>query len=225
MPSIFSRFADIISSNINSMLDKAENPAKMVKLIIAEMEDTLVEIKAACAQAMADQAKSSRRLIEAEEKRDLWLKRAETAAAKGRDDLAREALMEKRSAEDVLDSLKAQESEMTAVVEKYRAEIDQLEAKLAQAREKEQLMSHRENRAKKSLRASDQMKRYDLSEARLKLERLDSRLDMLEAEAELELGGRRQPDSEEEARERAFAELDDSLDQELKEIKERLAGQ
>ncbi len=63
MASIFSRFADIISSNINSMLDKAENPVKMVKLIIAEMEDTLVEIKAACAQTMADQAKSARRLI------------------------------------------------------------------------------------------------------------------------------------------------------------------
>jgi len=224
MPSIFSRFADIISSNINSMLDKAENPAKMVKLIIAEMEDTLVEIKAACAQAMADQAKSSRRLAEAEEKRVLWLKRAETAATKGRDDLAREALMEKRSAEETLNELQAQDSEMAAVVEKYRAEIDQLEAKLAQAREREQLMGHRENRAQKSLKASGQMKRYDLSEARLKLERLDSRLDKLEAEAEIELGARRRPDSEEEARERAFAELDDSLDAELNEMKERLSG-
>lgn len=225
MPSIFSRFADIISSNINSMLDKAENPAKMVKLIIAEMEDSLVDIKAACAQAMADQAKSSRRLAEAEEKRDLWLKRTEAAVAKGRDDLAREALMEKRSAEEALNELKAQEAEMAAVVGKYRAEIDQLETKLAQAREREQLMSHRENRAQKSLKASGQMKRYDLSETRLKLERLDSRLDQLEAEAELELGARSRPDSEEKARERAFAELDDSLDVEIKAIKERLSGQ
>lgn len=225
MPSIFSRFADIISSNINSMLDKAENPAKMVRLIIAEMEDTLVEIKAACAQAMAEQAKNSRRLNEAEEKSKLWLKRAETAAAKGRDDLAREALMEKRSAAEVLETLKAQDEEMTVVIEKYRMEIDQLEAKLAQAREKEQLMGHRENRARNSLKASDQMKRYDLSETRLKLERLDSRLDKLEAEAELELGSRRRPDPERETRERAFADLDDGLDMELKEIKERLSGQ
>ena len=223
MPSIFTRFADIVSSNINSMLDKAENPAKMVKLIIAEMEDTLVEIKAACARAMADQAKSTRRLAEAEEKRTLWMGRAETAAAKGRDDLAREALMEKRSAENFLTELRQQDAELAAVVEKYRAEIDQLENKLAQAREKEQLMGHRENRAQKSLKASDQMKRYDLTEARLKLERLDSRLDKLEAEAELELGTRRPPTGEEEARERAFAELDDSLDRELKEIKDRLA--
>jgi len=224
MPSIFTRFADIVSSNLNSMLDKAENPAKMVKLIISEMEDTLVEIKAACAQAMADQAKGARILAEAEEKRDLWLKRAEAAAAKGRDDLAREALLEKRTAEDNLAKLKTQAEELAAVVEKYRAEIEQLEAKLAQAREKERLMNHRENRAQKSLKVSGQMKRYDLNEAKLKLERLDSRLDKLEAEAELEYDGRRQPERIEDDRERAFAELDDSLDRELKEMKERLGS-
>lgn len=225
MPSIFSRFADIVSSNINSMLDKAENPAKMVKLIISEMEDTQVEIKAACAQAMAEQAKNSRRLFEAEEKVSLWLKRAEMAAAKGRDDLAKEALMEKRAAAETQDALKLQDAEMAVVIEKYRMEIDQLENKLVQAREKEQLMGHRENRAKKSLLASGQMKRYDLNEARLKLERLDNRLDKLEADAELELDGRRRPESDEASRERIFAELDDRLDLELKAIKERLSGQ
>lgn len=221
MPSVFSRFADIISSNINAMLDKAENPSKMVKLIIAEMEDTLVELKAACAQAMADQSKSARRLTEANDRRELWFKRAEAAASKGRDDLAREALIEKRAAEDQLKELRQQEADMAAVVEKYRAEIDQLEAKLAQAREKEQVMSHRENRAQKSLKASGQMKRYDLTEHKIKLERLDSRLDKMEAEAELELGGRHVPSKNEE-REKAFAELDTSLDQELDEIKQRL---
>lgn len=222
MPSIFSRFADIISSNLNSMLDKAENPNKMIRLIIAEMEDTLVEIKAACAQAMADQTKSARRLAEAEEKLDLWRMRAEKAAAKGRDDLAREALVEKRSAEAALDEMKRQDSELARVVDKYRAEIEQLEGKLGQAREREQLMNHRESRARKSLRASSQMKKYDLTEARLKLERLDSRLDRMEAEAELEFSGRRKPDDDAAAREKAFEELDDSIDQELQAIKDRL---
>jgi len=222
MPSVFSRFADIISSNINAMLDKAENPSKMVKLIIAEMEDTLVELKAACAQAMADLAKSARSLAKAEERRELWLKRAEAAAAKGRDDLAKEALIEKRTAEDHLKELRLTETELTAVVEKYRTEIDQLESKLAQAREKEQVMSHRENRAQKSLKASGQMKRYDLTEHKIKLDRLDSRLDKMEAEAELELGGRHIIASAEDDREKAFAELDGSLDQELDEIKQRL---
>lgn len=224
MPSIFTRFTDIISSNLNSMLDRAENPAKMIKLIIGEMEDTLVEIKAACAQAMADQTKSARRLAEAEERRDLWRSRAEMAAAKDRDDLAREALLEKREAETALAGLQNQDRELAAVVDKYRAEIAQLETKLVQAREREQTLAHRETRARQSLKSSGQMKRYDLTEAKLKLERLDSRLDRLEAEAELEQGGRRRPEPEAEARERAYAELDDTLDQELREIKERLAA-
>ncbi len=223
MPSIFSRFADIVSSNLNSMLDKAENPVKMLKLIITEMEDTLVEIKAACAQAMADQAKNARRLAEVEDKKNMWLKRAEMAAAKGRDDLAREALLEKRSTEEALAGLKAQAGELDSVVERYRNEIEQLEAKLAQAREKDRLIAHRGDRAQKSLKISGQMKRFDLTEAQLKLERLDGRLDRLEAEAELELGGRRPAEGLAEAREKAFSEIDDSLDQELAAIKERLA--
>ena len=222
MPSVFSRFADIISSNINSMLDKAENPNKMIRLIIAEMEDTLVEIKAACAQAMADQTRNVRRLAEAEEKRDLWLSRAEKAAEHGRDDLAREALSEKREAEEILAQLKAQDEELAAVVEKYRAEIEQLDAKLFQAREKERLLSHREKRADKSIKASGQMRRYDITETKLKLERLDSRLDRLEAEADLEYSNRRITTPEAEEKEKAFRDLDDSLDKELQELKQRL---
>ena len=222
MPSIFSRFADIINSNLTAMLDKAENPAKMVRLVIAEMEDTQVEIKAACAQAMADQAQSARRLNEAQERTELWQARAETAARKGRDDLAREALLERRSAAALASELKAREAEMTAVVGKYRAEIDQLEAKLIQARERELTLVHREKRASQSLKASDQMKRYDLSESRLKLDRLDDRLNKMEAAAELELTGRRRS-AEAEEKERQFQELDDALDQELQEIKDRLA--
>ena len=225
MPSIFSRFADIVNSNLNAMLDKAENPAKMVRLVIAEMEDTQVEIKAACAQAMADQAQSARRLEEAQEKVALWQTRAETAARKGRDDLAREALLEKRSVVTLLEELKAREAELGAVVEKYRSEIDQLEAKLTQAREREMVMAHREKRAAKSLKVSDQMKRYDLNESRLKLDRLDDRLNKMEAAAELEFNGRRAPAPEEEQRERAFRDLDDSLDRELQELKARLAPQ
>lgn len=223
MPSIFSRFADIVSSNLNSMLDKAENPAKMLKLIITEMEDTLVEIKAACAQAMADQTKNARRLTEAEEKKNMWLKRAEMAAAKGRDDLAREALAEKRSLEEILAAMQAQDEELLTVVKRYRGEIEQLEAKLAQAREKSRLISHRSERAEKSLKVSGQIKRYDLTDAQLKLERLDSRLDRLEAEAELEYAGRRPAEGAAETREKAFEAIDDSLDKELAAIKERLA--
>ena len=222
MPSIFSRFADIVNSNLSAMLDKAENPAKMVRLVIAEMEDTLVEIKAACVQVMADQAQSARRLKEAREKTELWQARAETAVRKGRDDLAREALLEKRTAAGLVAELTSREAEMAAVVEKYRSEIDQLEVKLIQARERELVLTHRENRAAQSLKVSGQMKRYDLNESRLKLDRLDDRLNRMEAAAELELTGRRPAEAEK--RERAFQELDDGLDLELQGIKDRLVG-
>jgi phage shock protein A len=187
------------------------------------MEDTQVEIKAACAQAMADQAQSARRLQEAQEKMELWRTRAETAARKGRDDLAREALLEKRSVATLVAELKARETEMAAVVGKYRSEIDQLEVKLTQARERELVLAHREKRAAKSLKVSDQFKRYDLNESRLKLDRLDDRLNKMEAAADLELTGRRRS-AEADRRERAFQELDDSLDRELQEIKDRIAG-
>jgi phage shock protein A len=119
--------------------------------------------------------------------------------------------------------LKNREAEMAAVVGKYRAEIDQLEDKLTQVREREMVMVHREKSAVKSLKASGQMKRYDLSESRLKLERLDDRLNKVESAAELELTGRRRS-AEAEERERVFQELDDALDLELQEIKDRLAS-
>ena len=86
---IFTRFRDIVSSNINAMLDRAEDPEKMIKLMIREMEDTLVEIKAACAGAMAEKKKVVRRLEEVRERANLWEERARLAVAKGRDDLAR----------------------------------------------------------------------------------------------------------------------------------------
>jgi phage shock protein A len=172
---------------------------------------------------MADQAQSARRLNDAQEKMDLWQARAETAARKGRDDLAREALLEKRSVAALVTELEAREAEMAAVVTKYRAEIDQLEAKLVQVRERELVLVHREKRAAESLKVSGQMRRYDLNESRLKLDRLDDRLNKLEAAAELELNGRRRS-AEAEQRERAFQELDDALDLELQEIKDRVAG-
>ena len=94
---IFTRFRDIVSSNINAMLDSAEDPDKMIKLMIREMEDTLIEIKSSCAGVIASRKKLERKYDELVERRDLWAERAGLAVNKGRDDLAREALMEKRT--------------------------------------------------------------------------------------------------------------------------------
>ena len=93
---IFTRFRDIVSSNINAMLDRAEDPEKMIKLMIREMEDTLIELKSSCAGVIAGRKKLQRRYAEVDERKKLWSERAGLAVNKGRDDLAREALLEKR---------------------------------------------------------------------------------------------------------------------------------
>ncbi|MDR1545614.1 MAG: PspA/IM30 family protein [Deltaproteobacteria bacterium] len=218
MPNVFSRFTDIVSSNINAMLDKAENPVKMLKLIIGEMEDTLVEIKAATAQAMAEQVHLERRRASVAEARDLWLSRAKQAVEKKRDDLARVALLEKRKADEELAAVESQLQELNVIVNKHRDEIDQLEAKIAQARGREKLFALRRRQAQQSLDASGQMKRYDLAASQIKLDRLDQRLDRLEAEAELEknLRGRLSADKDLEAE---FQKLDDSIELELQALK------
>jgi phage shock protein A len=217
MPNVFSRFADIVSSNINAMLDKAENPSKMLKLIIGEMEDTLVEIKAATAQAMACQVHLNRRKVDVEQAVALWLGRAKQAVAKSRDDLARVALVEKKSAEQELEALNNQIGEHQVILDKHHAEIDQLESKIAQAREREKLIAMRKNHAENSLKVSGQLNRYDLASSQMKLDRLDQRLDRLEAEAELEKA-HRSPMAERNI-EAEFQSLDDSIELELKALK------
>ncbi len=221
MPSIFSRFADIISSNINAMLDKAENPAKMLKLMIGEMEDTLAEIKAACAEVMADQSRLKRQMKSVDEHKELWQSRAILAAQKNKDDLAREALLEKRTFEQELNSLTNQLTEMDILVARYRQEIEQLEERLTQAREKDKMLALKQEKAHKSLKASEKIKKYDLAAAGLRLEQIDRRIDKLEAKADLEFSTR-QKQKEPSEREKAFMELDDSLERELAALKNEL---
>ncbi|MBM9532304.1 PspA/IM30 family protein, partial [Desulfoprunum benzoelyticum] len=102
---VFTRFKDIVSSNINSMLDRAEEPEKMIRLMIQEMEETSVELKAACAGLMADQKRIARELSQVVERTELWSNRARLAMEKGREDLAREALLEKLSAQRLSEGL------------------------------------------------------------------------------------------------------------------------
>jgi phage shock protein A len=218
MPNVFSRFADIISSNINAMLDKAENPSKMLRLIIGEMEDTLVEIKAATAQAMAAQVNLKRRKVDVEQAMELWLTRAKQAVDKSRDDLARVALVEKKAAEQELEALNNQINELQVILDKHHTEIDQLENKISQARDREKLIAFRQEQAEKSLTVSGHLKRYDLASAQMKLDRLDQRLDRIEAEAELERIHRR-PTVGERNLEAEFQKLDDSIELELQSLK------
>ena len=140
---IFTRFRDIISSNINAILDKAEDPEKLIKLMIREMEDTLVEIKAACAGAMASSKKVQRQLVTVQDRIQYWEEKAQLAVSKGRDNLAREALVEKRRYTRRIDGLESELTEHNLLVEQYQADIRQLEDKLKSARDKQRLLVQR----------------------------------------------------------------------------------
>jgi phage shock protein A len=106
--SIFSRTRDIIAANMTDLLDKAEDPAKMIRMIIMEMEETLVEVRSSAARTIADQKEMRRQISKLERIQDGWTEKAELALSKGREDLAKGALLEKRKAGDMADQLQAE---------------------------------------------------------------------------------------------------------------------
>jgi len=182
---IFTRFRDIISSNINAILDKAEDPEKLIKLMIREMEDTLVEIKAACAGAMASSKKVQRQLDTLHDRIQYWEEKAGLAVKKGRDNLAREALVEKRRYARRMDGLENELTEHSLLIEQYQADIRQLEDKLKSARDKQRLLVQRHIHANRKRRAQEEIRRVDSSEAMLKFDELENRIERMEAEADL----------------------------------------
>ena len=188
---IFTRFRDIVSSNINAMLDKAEDPDKLIRLMIREMEDTLIEIKASCAGVMADSKKVERQLREVRDQVTFWEEKAPLAVSKGRDDLAREALLEKRRSAERADALEEELVEHNTIIEAYQDDIRQLEDKLRVAKEKQRILVQRHIHANGKKRAQEDIRRMDSSEAMLKFEDLEGRIERMEAEADLvNLGGR-----------------------------------
>jgi phage shock protein A len=182
---IFTRFRDIISSNINAILDKAEDPEKLIKLMIREMEDTLVEIKAACAGAMASSKKVQRQLDALHDRIHYWEEKAALAVEKGRDNLAREALVEKRRYARQVDSLENEGTEHNLLIEQYQNDIRQLEDKLKSARDKQRMLAQRHIHANRKRQAQEEIRRVDGSEAMLKFDELENRIERMEAEADL----------------------------------------
>jgi phage shock protein A len=182
---IFTRFRDIVSSNINAILDKAEDPEKLIKLMIREMEDTLVEIKAACAGAMASSKKVQRQLDTLHERVRYWEEKAEIAVKKGRDNLAREALVEKRRYASRMDGLENEFTEHNLLIEQYQDDIRQLEDKLKSARDKQRLLVQRHIHANRKRQAQEEIRRVDSSDAMLKFDELENRIERMEAEADL----------------------------------------
>ena len=218
---IFTRLRDIINSNINAMLDKAENPEKLLKLMIQEMEDTLIEIKAQCASAMAQSKTLGRAVAEARDRTEEWADKARMAMQKGRDDLAREALLEKRRYQERADSLEVQVHDTDALIEQYQNDITQLEAKMNSVREKQRLLVSRHMHAQTKKRAEETIRRADGTDVMTRVEGFEKRIDRMEAEADLVNFGRKP------ALDEAFDRLvgDEELEKELEQLRAEVKGE
>jgi phage shock protein A len=157
----------------------------MIRLMALEMEDTLVEMKASCACAMANQARMGRMLDDAKTKTHRWAGKAEVAVNKGREDLARGALLEKRNYLDQAQKLERDLSEMVRIIEQYQLDSSELEGKLEAIRDLHKILAEKAMQAKKSKRARDQVREADSANVFLRFEQMLHRVDRMVAEAEL----------------------------------------
>ncbi len=217
---VFSRLSDIVNSNINAMLDRAEDPEKIVRLIIQEMEDTLVEVRSNAALALADRKEVGRKKEEFLRRAKEWEAKAELAISKGRDDLAKGAIAARRKAEEMIELLEQELKAIEAAVDKTNDDLAKLQAKLKEARAKQRSLEIRRNVASDSVRISRQVHDGRIDEALSRFDRYERRIDELEAESESWALGRPRTLEDE------FAELEaeDAVNAELDELKRRVAG-
>lgn len=178
---VFSRFKDIVNANINALLDKAEDPEKMLKLMTQEMEDTLIELKSSCAARMASSIRLSKRIEEQKELVNRWQSRARMAIERQRDDLAREALLEKRKESGTLSALEKEKRGYEEMIAQSRKEIEELEKKLEETRDRLHLLQEKARLAKQAGQVAGHMN----SNTRQHFENLEERIDRMNCETEL----------------------------------------
>lgn len=181
--SIFSRFSDIINSNINALLDKAENPEKMVRLIIQEMEDTLVEVRSIAARTLAEKKELTRHFQQIEAEQLEWEQRAALAITKDREDLARAALIEKNHLETQKERLQIEVDKTSEQVERLTSEISQLQEKLTDAKNRQQAILLRERVASSRLTVKKSLDN-NLTHALHKFDRFESKIEQIESQAD-----------------------------------------
>ncbi|MDQ2165167.1 MULTISPECIES: phage shock protein PspA [Vibrio] len=216
---IFSRFADIVNSNISALLDKAEDPEKMIRLIIQEMEDTLVEVRTNSAKAIADKKELARKVDSMASHIEDWQQKATLALAKQREDLARAALIEKKKLQEMQKGLHTEQTLVEETIDKLTGEIGKLEAKIAETRVKQQALALRSQTAHNRRDVQHHLHTSRTDEAMAKFEQYSRKVDELEAEADLYAmsGNAKSLDQE-------FAELQaqDEIEQELAKLKQQM---
>ncbi len=214
---IFSRFTDIINSNINSILDKAEDPAKMVRLIIQEMEDTLVEVRSSSARTLADKKDLVRQIERFEKEVTDWQAKAELALSKDREDLARAALMEKKKCAENAESLNNELNNIEDHIAKLQEDISQLQDKLSDAKNRQKAILIREKTAQSRLKVKKNINTEKVNDALGRFEQYERKIDDIESQVEsYDIGSKSLSD------EISELETNESVDNELAELKAKL---
>ncbi|MBX3517766.1 MAG: phage shock protein PspA [Rhodospirillales bacterium] len=216
---IFSRLADIVNSNINAILESAEDPQKIIRLIIQEMEETLVEVRATAARGIAEKKDVERRLARLAEAQAEWERKAEVALRRDREDLSKAALIEKARLGETVKALSQERDALTTALAQGEADIAKLEAKLRDAKTRQKTMEARHETASNRLKARKQVYDSRADDAFSRFESFERRIDEKEGQAEaLELGKTRTV-----AEELADLEADAAIEDELKALKQRVA--
>jgi len=216
---IFSRTRDIVAANMTDLLDKAEDPAKMIRMIIMEMEETLVEVRASAARTIADQKEMRRQISKLEKIQEGWTEKAELALSKGREDLAKAALVEKRKAGDMAEQLGVEIQVLDDALRASEADIAKLQGRLREARTRQNAIAARMESAHNRTRLREMYAGPKVSEAFSRFDVLERRADFAEGEADaLQLGA--PPKSLEE--EIADLRNEEAVDAELQALKAKL---
>ena len=216
---IFSRFTDIVNSNINALLDKAEDPEKMVRLIIQEMEDTLVEVRSASAKTLANKKDIVNQIAKYEHDAAEWEAKAELALSKDREDLARAALQEKKKSAEAAESLSKELAIVEEQISKLQDEIGQLQDKLADAKSRQKAIIMRQKTASSRLEVKKTLDSSKVDNAMGRFEQYERKIDDLESQVDAyDLGKKTLQD------EFAVLEASDKVEDELAALKAKIKG-
>jgi len=215
---IFSRLTDIINSNLNSILDRAEDPEKLIRLVIQEMEDTLVEVRSSTVRTIAERKEAERKLAQLGREMDEWQRKAELALSRDREDLAKGALVAKSKIAEQIEALQHQLAHIEEALTKSSEDIGRLQEKLTDAKKREKAIVLRQKSAANRLKVNTRIHDERISDAFARFEEVERSLDELEGQAESLDIGRRKTLAEE------FSDLEAStkVEQELADLKARL---